>query len=303
MKVGCDRVEYPSEVATKTADLTVTKAILNSICSTKGALYMNMDIKNNYLSTPLARYEYVRIPVSMVPDDIMNEYNLHALVQNGYLYVEVRKGMYGLPQARLLANILLSKRLAKHGYSPVPHAHGLWTHKWRPIKFSLVVDNFGVMYVGREHAEHLEATLEENYELSTDWAGALCCGIKLQWDYEARTVDLSMSGYIVDVLHRFQHHLPERPQHAPYKQQPINYVVKVQFVTPVDASAPLTDTHKLTLPKVIGSLLYYARAVDPKMFVALSTLASAQSRGTAAITDAMRKLQDYCATHPNAEFR
>jgi hypothetical protein len=108
MKVGCDRVEYPSEVATKTADLTVTKAILNSICSTKGALYMNMDIKNNYLSTPLARYEYVRIPVSMVPDDIMNEYNLRALVQNGYLYVEVRKGMYGLPQAGLLNDVHLT---------------------------------------------------------------------------------------------------------------------------------------------------------------------------------------------------
>jgi hypothetical protein len=149
------------------------------------------------------------------------------------------------------------------------------------------------MYVGREHAEHLKATLEENYELSTDWTGALYCGIKLQWDYEARTVDLSMPGYIAAVLHRFQHHLPERPQHAPYKQQPINYGAKVQFVTPSDTSAPLTDTHKLTLPKVIGSLLYYARSSNPKMLVVLSTLASAQSRGTAAIMDAMRKLQDY----------
>jgi hypothetical protein len=105
----------------------------------------------------------------MVPEEIMNEYNLHALVQNRYLYVEVQKGMYGLPQAGLLANVLLAKILAKHGYSPVPHIHGLWTHKWRPIKFSLVVDDFGVMYVGREHAEHLKAALEENYEISTDW--------------------------------------------------------------------------------------------------------------------------------------
>jgi hypothetical protein len=46
---------------------------------------MNMDIKNYYLGTPLERYEYVRIPVSMVPEDIMDEYNLHALVHNGYL--------------------------------------------------------------------------------------------------------------------------------------------------------------------------------------------------------------------------
>jgi hypothetical protein len=63
-------------------------------------------------------------------------------VHNGYLYVDVRKGMYGLPQAGVLANVLLEKRLAKHGNSPVPHTHGLWTIKWRPIKFSLVVDDF-----------------------------------------------------------------------------------------------------------------------------------------------------------------
>jgi hypothetical protein len=91
MTVGGDIIEYPGEVATKTADLAVTKAILNSVCSTKSALYMNMDIKKCYLGTPLERYKYVRIPVNMVAEEIMNEYNLHALVHNRYLYVEVQK--------------------------------------------------------------------------------------------------------------------------------------------------------------------------------------------------------------------
>jgi hypothetical protein len=211
--------------------------------------------------------------------------------------------MYGLPQAGLLANILLSKRLAKHGYSLVPHTHGLWTHKWRPIKFSLVVGGFGVMYVGRERAEHLKAALEENYDISTDWEEALYCGIKITWDYASKTVDLSMPGYIAAVLHRFQHPHPARLQHAPYKMQPINYGAKVQFATPADTSTPLTDAEKLTLQQVIGCLLYYARAVDPTMFVALSTLASAQAHGTEATADAMHQLLDYCATHPDAEVR
>jgi hypothetical protein len=144
-RVGGDRIKYPGEVAMKTEDLTVTKAILNSVCSTKTALYMSMDIKNYCLGTPLERYEYVRIPISMVPDEIMDKYNSYTRVHNGYLYVEVCKGMYGLPQAGLITNVLLAKRLAKHGYSPVPHIHGLWMHKWRPIKFSYVVDDFGVM--------------------------------------------------------------------------------------------------------------------------------------------------------------
>jgi hypothetical protein len=272
MTLDGDRVEFPGEVATKTADLTFTKAILNSVCSKKAALYMNMDIKNYYLRTPLERYEYVRISVSMVPDTIMNEYNLHSLVHNGYLYVKVRKGMYGLPQARLLATILLAKRLAKHGYSPVPHTHGLWTHKWRPIKFSLVVDDFGVIYIGREHADHLKVALEENYKISTDWDGALYCGIQLNWDYAALTVDLSMPGYIAAILHRVQHPTPARPQYAPYKMQPINYGAKVQFAAPAGTLAPLTESQKLKLQQVIGSLLYYAGAVDPTILIALSTL-------------------------------
>jgi hypothetical protein len=211
MMVGGNIIEYPGEVTTKTDNLTVTNAILNIVCSTKAALYMNMDITNYYLGTPLERYEYVRISVNMVPEDIMNEYNLHALVHNGYLYVEVQKGMYGLPQAGLLANILLAKRLAKHGYSPVSHTHGLWTHKWRPIKFYLVVDDFGVMYFSREHVEHLQAALQENYEILTDWDRALYYGIKITWVYTSRTVDLSMPGYILAVLHRFQHPPPGAP--------------------------------------------------------------------------------------------
>jgi hypothetical protein len=97
MTVGGNRIEYPGEVAMETADLTITKAILNSVYSTKAALYMNMDIKKYYLGTPLERYEYVRIPISMAPNEIMDEYKLHALINNGYIYVEVRKLMYAPP--------------------------------------------------------------------------------------------------------------------------------------------------------------------------------------------------------------
>jgi hypothetical protein len=129
------------------------------------------------------------------------------------------------------------------------------------------------------------------------------CGIKLTRDYTARTVDLSMSGYVVAVLHRFQHPHPARPHHAPYKMQPINYGAKVQFATPADTTTPLTDAEKLTLQQVIGCLLYYTRAVDPTMLVALSTLASAQATGTAATVEAVHRLLDYCATHPDAEVR
>jgi hypothetical protein len=208
--------------------------------------------------------------------------------------------MYGLPQAGLLANVILAKRLAKHVYSPVPHTYGLWTLKWRPINISFVVDDFGGMYVGLEHAEHLKAALEENYEISTDWDGALYCGIKLTWDYVARTVDLSTPGYIAAVLHRLYHPHTTLPQHAPKKMQDINYGAKLQFAMPADTTTPLTHAEKLTLQQVIGCLLYYARAVDPTMLVVLSTLASTHAKGTEVTAAAMHQLLDYCATNPDA---
>jgi hypothetical protein len=65
----------------------------------------------------------------------------------GFVYLEVTKGMYGLPQAGLLANELLEKRLNKHGYHQSKFVPGLWKHKTRPIMFTLVVDDFGVKYV------------------------------------------------------------------------------------------------------------------------------------------------------------
>ena len=49
--------------------------------------------------------------------------------------------MYGLPQAGILAQELLEKRLNEHGYSQNKAVLGLWTHKTQPISFTLVVDD------------------------------------------------------------------------------------------------------------------------------------------------------------------
>jgi hypothetical protein len=119
--------------------------------------------------------------------------------------------MYRLPQEGILANKLLQRNLAKDGYRPTQHTHGLWTHDTRPISFSLVVDDFGVKYVGREHAEHLMACIKNNYNILSDWNGSAYCGLTLDWDYKNRTVDLSMPGYIKAALHKYQHAAPARP--------------------------------------------------------------------------------------------
>ena len=84
------------------------------------------------------------MPIHLIPEHIIQQYNLKTKEKNGYIYTEIIKGIYGLPQAGILANNLLKKRLAKSGYFEVPHTPGLWKHITRPIHFTLVVDDFGI---------------------------------------------------------------------------------------------------------------------------------------------------------------
>jgi hypothetical protein len=88
--------------------------------------------------------------------------------------------MYGLPQAGRLKNNLLVTRLSPHGYHSVEHTHGMWRHKMHHITFTLLVDYFGVKYVGKEHADHLLNSLKQHYEVTEDWEGKLYCGILLK---------------------------------------------------------------------------------------------------------------------------
>jgi CO/xanthine dehydrogenase FAD-binding subunit len=114
--VGGDRINYPGEVAMPTADMLVTKILFNSVISARGARLMTIDISNFYLMTPLKQPEYIRVKNDGLPREIVTKYKLRAMVnKSGMVYIEVTKGMYGLPQARLLVNELLKQRLNKHG--------------------------------------------------------------------------------------------------------------------------------------------------------------------------------------------
>ena len=167
---------------------------------------MTIDISNFYLNTPMGRYEYMRMKLDMFPEDVIEAYNLRDKVKtDGFVYIEVRKGMYWLPQTGLLAEKLLKKRLKKHGYTQSAVIAGLWTHEWHPICFSLVVADFGVKYVGQEHADHLIAALKDDYDIEIDTEGDRYVGISLDWDYAKGEVHSSMPGYVSEALSRFKH--------------------------------------------------------------------------------------------------
>jgi hypothetical protein len=141
---------------------------------------MMMDIKNYFLGTPLPTFEYMRLPISILPLEIIEKYQLTRLAVNGWVYLEIRKGMYGLKQAGILSNKLLQKRLKPCGYHPAIHKPGLWMHTTKPTTFSIVVDDFAVKYITDADAHHLQNALLRHYEITTDWGGTVYSGITFE---------------------------------------------------------------------------------------------------------------------------
>ena len=272
MTVGGNLIEYPGNVSTDTADITTAKILFNSVLSTKNARFLGLDIKIFYLNNDMERYEYMKIPIDIIPQDIIDRYNLMDKVHNGYVYVEIRKGMYGLPQAGKIANDELQRQLAPHGYRPVKHTPGLWKHDTRKTMFTLVVDDFGTKIENDDDEKHLIETLQKYYTISIDREGKFYLGMTLDWDYIKRTLDISMPGYVQEALKRFHHTKPKQPIYSPSKFIPPIYGQKIQTET-IDDSAPMSADETKRLEQVCGVFLYYARAVDPTMLHALNVLA------------------------------
>ena len=125
MTVGGNLINYVGNVATKTADLTTVKILINKTISNPTRRAAAIDIKDFYLSNDLPEKEYIRIPVNIIPKEIYKQYNLHLFEHNGYVIAEVSKGMYGLPQAGRVASNVLIPRLKEDGYIPTGRIPGL----------------------------------------------------------------------------------------------------------------------------------------------------------------------------------
>ena len=206
--------------------------------------------------------------------------------------------MYGLRQAGRLANKQLEKVLATGGYYLSKYTPGLYLHKTRPISFTLVVDDFGIKYVNKSDALHLEKTISNSYPMKSDWEGKRYIGIDLKWDYQQRTLITSMDGYIKNALLQFQHSLPKQHFYSPSRFTPPNYGAKQQF-TKHDDSPPMTPEQTKRLEQVTGKFLYIARAIDDTMMHALNALATAKHNGTQETAKAVTYLLDYCSSNQN----
>ncbi len=164
---GGNLINYKEELSVRTADINTAKLHWNSVISTDKALYMCLNIGNFYLMAALEHFEYMRIPLALFPIWIVEQYNLKKHLLNRFVHLEMRRAIWGLPQAGILANKQLRRKSALFGYYKCVNTPGLWYHVSRPISFTLVVDDFGVKYVRQEHADHLIANIKSTYKKLT----------------------------------------------------------------------------------------------------------------------------------------
>jgi hypothetical protein len=226
----------------------------------------------------------MRISIKSIPQSIADQYHLLHLVHNGFTLVEISRGMYGLPQAGILAYKQLITHLATHGYTPCTYIPGMWTHATHGVTFCLMVDDFGIKYINRCDADHLLTVLQHLYNVTTDWTGSLYLAMHMAWDYINHTVDISMPGYVAKALDCFQQYALGRPQHSPHAWQKPQYGAHPQPTQAHDDSSILAQPSLTRIHQIVGTvILFYGRAIDSTMLVGSdwhTTIASNQTKGT-----------------------
>ncbi len=239
--------------------------------------------------------------LDLFPEDVIDKYDLCNKVDtNGNVHCKIQCRMYGPPPAGIIAQELLEKRLLKAGYTQSKLTPGYWNHTWRPISFTLVVDNFGIKYSSKEHVHHLTQVLKQHYQIEEDWGGTRHIGLTVDWDYKRHEVHISMLGYVEKALVRFGHQVPKPPQHQPHKHTIPTYGATIQYAKAEEKSRPLAKDEKKYIQQVIGKFLYYGQAVDPIMLTSLSAIASTQAKPTKETTIKMHDFLVYAATYQDA---
>lgn len=112
-----------------------------------------------------------------------------------------------------------------------------------------------------------------------------------------------MPGYIKSVLKRYKHVEPIRQKKSPHKWIKPTYGHATHLPTPSDTSELLPPDKKLLVQQIVGSLLFYARVVDPTLRVALSSISSYQDKPTIQTWNAVQHILDYCHTYPEATIQ
>ena len=157
----------------------------------------------------------MRIPLKIVPTEIVQAYSLDSLVDDqGLVYTRIEKGMYDLKQAEIIANQELVKYMAPYGCHLAKHTSGLWTNDTRNTLFSLVVDDFCVQYT-EEDAKHFLDALRDKYPITVNIEANLYIGIQFEWDYKITNSNIFNYRLCAQDPPQIQTHPPTKPRIFP----------------------------------------------------------------------------------------
>ena len=293
------RSTYDGPTAASTADMSTIKILLNSVVSTPGGKFCTGDIKDYYLGTPMKDPAYMIISLKQLSMFIIDKFNLHEIAHNNNVMVKIVKGMYGLAQAGRLAQDRLVAHLLAHGYEQSRLVPMLFRHITRPIAFTLIVDDFGIKYTTLTDVEHLFTVLRKIFIITTDMSGEAYIGLHILHDLIKHTITISIPDYVTKAITRFAPHLlTTRGSRAPMRYHPVVYGPHVTEALEEDHSPALDDTRRRRLQGIIGTFLYYARALDITAAFPVAKLASLPH--TEHTEELAHHFLSYMVAHPNA---
>ena len=64
-------LNLPGDVTTSTEDPITAKLLFNNVLSTKNTKFMCADIANFYPKNPMKRYEYMKLTMEIIPEEII----------------------------------------------------------------------------------------------------------------------------------------------------------------------------------------------------------------------------------------
>ena len=299
---GGDRVSVPYSCSSATASLPCVKLMFNAVVSEAESRFGTLDLTDYYLGSDLPHPESIKIFVATFPPALLADLGLTPYIKTDskgrpYIFFDIVKTMYGLPQAGLLSQLQLVSLLYEYGYHQTSTPM-LFRHESRDVTFCLVVDDFGVKYSKVADLEHLVDCLSQLYHVKSHPTGTNYLGFTVAHDRTARTITLSYPGYIAKLLAQVRPN-GVKPAKSPALYTPPSYGSSAPQLSPVDNSSPASAAEAKDLQIIVGSLLYYARAVDASILPAVCALASRQSQPTAATMIAAERLLGYASSHPN----
>ena len=299
--IGGDRIDYPYTTTAITAELESIKLLLNAMISDNAA-FSTVDLEDFYLGTDLPHPEFIRIPVTFIPQKVLLFYLLEQFIHKGALYCMVLKTHYGLPQAGALSQARLFAHLERHGYYQLFHAPALFRNTDGTIRFALVVDDFAVVWSSKKSMKHFLQTLRKLYTVKVDYQGSRYLGMDISIDRKNRHVTLAMPGYIAKLLKRVRPN-GVKGARTPSTYTAPNYQRATSQAATVDSSPLASAAQQKELQVIVGTLLYYARSVDPSILTAVHELGSVQAKPSLNDMRKMERLLQYVSVHQNQGIR